>query len=110
QQLTLTLPAGFELAVGSRDGIPVVPGATGGALAVPLLTQEAAQIVHLEGLIPLSLPKGDGTFSVPLPALSAPAAQVEVRLVVPGGRSYELSEQERLGSVSPPPGPGARPA
>jgi len=108
QQLTLTLPAGFELAVGSRDGTPVVPGAAGGSLAIPLLTQEAAQVVHLEGLIPLSLPKGDGNFSVPLPALSAPAAQVEVRLVVPGGRSYELAEKARLGTVSPPPGPAPR--
>ena len=26
QQLTLTLPAGFELAVGHRDGVTVVPG------------------------------------------------------------------------------------
>ena len=47
QQLTLTLPAGFELAAGSRDGTPVVPGADGSALAVPLLTQEAPQVVHL---------------------------------------------------------------
>jgi len=108
QQLTLTLPAGFELANGSRDGNPVVPGAAGGSLAVPLLTQEAAQVVHLEGLIPLPLPKGDGSFSVPLPALSAPAAQVEVRVVVPGGRSYELSEKARAGTVSPPPGAVAR--
>jgi hypothetical protein len=108
QQLTLTLPAGFELASGSRDGDPVVPGAAGGSLAIPLLTQEEAQVVHLEGLIPLSLPKGDGNFSVPLPALSAPAAQVEVRLVVPGGRSYELSEKARLGAVSPPPETVAR--
>jgi hypothetical protein len=108
QQLTLTLPAGFELATGSRDGIPVVPGAAGGSLAIPLLTQEAAQVVHLEGLIPLSLPKGDGSFSVPLPALSAPAAQVEVRVVVPGGRSYELSEKARAGTVPPPPGTVAR--
>ncbi len=108
QQLTLTLPAGFELAAGSRDGIPVVPGAAGGSLAVPLLTQGDAQVVHLEGLIPLSLPKGDGSFSVPLPALSAPAAQVEVRLLVPGGRSYELSEKARRGEVSPPPETAAR--
>ncbi len=108
QQLTLTLPAGFELAAGSRDGTPVSPGAAGGSLAVPLLTQEDPQIVHLEGLIPLSLPKGGGSFSVPLPALSAPAAQVEVRLVVPGGRSYELSEKARAGTVSPPPGSVAR--
>lgn len=108
QQLTLTLPAGFELAAGSRDGGSVVPGAAGGSLAVPLLTQEAPQVVHLEGLIPLALPKGDGSFAVPLPALSAPAAQVEVRLVVPGGRSYELAEKARRGTVSPPPDLAAR--
>jgi hypothetical protein len=108
QQLTLTLPAGFELAAGSRDGTLVVPGAAGGALAIPLLTQEAQQIVHLEGVVPLALPKGNGSFSVTLPALSAPAAQVEVRLVLPGNRSYELAEKARAGTVAPPPGTVAR--
>ncbi|HEY0512246.1 MAG TPA: hypothetical protein VGH73_10095 [Thermoanaerobaculia bacterium] len=108
QQLTLTLPAGFELAVGHRDGVAVVPGVTGGSLSIPLLTQEAAQVVHLEGVVPLPLPKGDGHFAVPLPALSAPVARVEVRLVVPGGRSYELAEKARAGLVSPPPGTVAR--
>ena len=108
QQLTLTLPAGFELAVGHRDGVTVVPGKAGGALAVPLLTQEAAQVVHLEGVLPLELPKGDGALSVPLPALSAPVAKVEVRLILPGGRSYELAEKARAGQIGAPPGTAAR--
>jgi hypothetical protein len=110
QQLALTLPAGFELAVGHRDGVVVVPGVAGGALSIPLLTQEAAQVVHLEGVVPLTLPQGGGNFSVPLPALSAPVARVEVRLILPGGRSYELAEKARAGQVSPPPGTAARKA
>jgi hypothetical protein len=96
--------------VGHRDGVVVVPGVTGGALSIPLLTQEAAQVVHLEGVVPLPLPQGSGNFSVPLPALSAPVARVEVRLILPGGRSYALAEQARAGQVSPPPGTAARKA
>jgi hypothetical protein len=110
QQLALTLPAGFELAVGHRDGVTVVPGVTGGSLSIPLLTQDAAQVVHLEGVMPLPLPRGNGDFSVPLPALSAPVARVEVRLILPGGRSYALVEKARTGQVSPPPGTAARKA
>jgi hypothetical protein len=108
QQLTLTPPPGFELAVGHRDGVAVVPGISGGSLSIPLLTQEAAQVVHLEGVVPLALPKGDGTLTVPLPALSAPAARVEVQVILPGGRSYELVEKARAGLVSAPPGTAAR--
>jgi hypothetical protein len=108
QQLTLTPPPGFELAAGYRDGVPVVPGASGGSLSIPLLTREAAQVIHLEGVVPLELPKGDGTFPVILPSLSAPAARVEVRVIVPGGRSYELAEKARAGQVSTPPGTVAR--
>ncbi|HEY0556314.1 MAG TPA: hypothetical protein VGG20_18825 [Thermoanaerobaculia bacterium] len=110
QQLTLTLPAGFELAVGHRDGVTVVPGKAGapGSLAIPLLTQEAAQVVHLEGVLPLDLPKGDGALSVPLPSLSAPVAKVEVRLILPGGRGYELAEKARAGQIGAPPGMAAR--
>lgn len=108
QQLTLTLPPGFELAAGYRDGVPVVPGAAGGSLSIPLLTREAAQVIHLEGVVPLDLPKGDGAFPVTLPSLSAPAARVEVRVIVPGGRSYELAEKARAGQVSNPPGTVAR--
>jgi hypothetical protein len=110
QQLSITLPAGFELAVGHRDGVAVVPGKIGGALAIPLLTQDAAQVVHLEGVIPLALPQGAGALSVTLPALSAPVAKVEVRLILPGDRSYELAEKARAGQVAAPPGVAARKA
>jgi hypothetical protein len=67
-------------------------------------------VVHLEGVIPLDLPKGDGALSVPLPALSAPVAKVEVRLILPGGRSYELAEKARAGQIGAPPGTAARKA
>ncbi|MFL6197259.1 MAG: hypothetical protein ACJ75H_23935 [Thermoanaerobaculia bacterium] len=107
QQLAFTLPAGFELAEGSRDVSAVVPGLAGGALAVPLLTQEEPQVVHLAGVLPLGMPK-EGALEIPMPLLSAPAARVEVRLVLPGGRSYELTDKSRAGAVSPPPGAGPR--
>ena len=45
---------------------------------------------------------------MPLPALSAPAGTVEVRLVLPGGRIYELADATRAGFVLPPPQVAAR--
>jgi hypothetical protein len=104
QQLSFTLPPGFELVEAQRDGVPVAPGTTAGSgVAVPLLTQEAPQVVHLLGVVPFHLPAGTATFEVVLPALSAPAAKVEVRAVLPGGRSYELTDVTRAGGVAPPP-------
>src|SRR5215203_263347 len=104
QQLSFSLPAGFELVEARRDGVPVAPGVAGaGAFAVPLLTQEATQVVHLLGVVPFPLPGEGGAFEVPLPALSAPAAKVEVRVVLPGGRAYELADAARAGMVAPPP-------
>jgi hypothetical protein len=108
QQLSFTLPAGFELVEAQRDGSAVAPGLAAGAVAVPLLTQEAPQIVHLLGVVPLPLPRAEGAFEVALPALSAPAARVEVRVVLPGGRSYELADAARAGAVGPPPRAAAR--
>jgi hypothetical protein len=108
QQLSFTLPPGFELVEARRDGAAVVPGTSGGSLAVPLLTQEAPQVVYLLGVVSLPLPRGEGTFEVPLPALSAPAGKVEVRVILPGGRSYELTDASRAGSVAPPPQIAAR--
>jgi hypothetical protein len=117
QQLIVTPPPGFELIAGQRDGEPVspgtisnIPGTTGASLAVPLSSGEAAQVVHLAGLMSFEIPKGKGDFSVPLPALSAPAARVEVRLILPGGRSYEIVDPSRSGSVQPPPGQAERAA
>lgn len=108
QQLSFALPAGFELVEARRDGASVAPGLAGGAVAVPLLTQEAAQVVHLLGVVPFPLPNTEGVFEVPLPALSAPAAKVEVRVVLPGGRSYELADATRAGGVGGPPQAAAR--
>jgi hypothetical protein len=110
QQLVVTPPPGFELIAGHRDGERVSPGATGASLAVPLSSGEGTQVVHLAGLMPLQVPKGKGDLSVPLPALSAPAARVEVRLVLPGGRSYQIVDPSRSGSVQPPPGQAERAA
>ena len=105
QQLVVHLPPGFELTLARLDGIEVVAGtAPGGGLAVPLLTREAAQAVHLDGVVPLSLPaQGKGEVILPLPALSAPAARIEVRVVVPGGRTWFLNDPSRAGSIQGPP-------
>lgn len=109
QQLTFAMPVGFELAAAQRDGAAVTPGtAAGGGLSVPLLTAEAAQVVHLSGLLPLALPRGDGKLEVLLPSLSAPAARIEMRVVLPGGHSYRLSDAARAGLISAPPGTTAR--
>jgi hypothetical protein len=104
QQITVTLPPGFELAAASRDGKPVVPGAAGGALSIPLLSRDAPQVVYLAGLLPLSLPR-DGDFALPLPALSAPVARIEVQALLPAGRRYELDDPTRAGGIQPPPRP-----
>jgi hypothetical protein len=110
QQLGVNLPAGFELVSSARDGAPVAVGSMGGSggLAVPLQTGEATQIIHLAGLLPLTLPPGSADFPVPLPALSAPAARVEVRLILPGERPATLADPSRAGGVKPPPQLGVR--
>jgi hypothetical protein len=104
QQLVFTMPPGFELTTARRDGEEVTVGTAAGGLAVPLLTREAAQAVHLDGVLPLALPAGrKGDLALLLPALSAPAARVEVRLVLPGGRTYTLADPSRSGSIQGPP-------
>lgn len=106
--LAFTLPQGFELTGAGRDGAVVLPGVREGAMVVPLAAGEAAQIVHLTGLLPLALP-AEGTFRLPLPALSAPVARVEVRLGLPGQRSYKIDNQTHAGIVLPqPPAAAAR--
>lgn len=113
QQLVITPPPGFELVAGHRDGGPVTPGASGSGLAhlaIPLSSGEAAQVIHLAGLLPLQLPRGRGEVAIPLPSLSAPAARIEVRLVLPGGHKYRLAEPSRAGSIGPPPGHAGRTA
>lgn len=111
QQLVVTPPSGFELVEGHRDGEPVRPGVSGNAgLAVPLSSGEGVQVIHLAGLLPFPIPAGRGELAVPLPSLSAPAARVEVRVVLPGGRVYELTDLSRIGQVQAPPGSAERAA
>ncbi|HBL28257.1 MAG TPA: hypothetical protein DD490_15590 [Acidobacteria bacterium] len=104
QQLVFAVPPGFELTTARRDGEEVTAGSASGGLAVPLLTREAAQVVHLDGVLPLPLPAaGKGELTLPLPALSAPAARIEVRLVLPGGRTWRLADPSRSASIQGPP-------
>jgi hypothetical protein len=110
QHLEVSLPGGFLPTSVRRDGDEVSAGAAAsGGLAVPLLTREHAQVVYLAGLLTLPLPSGDGELLVPLPALSAPAARVEVRLVLPGGRGYRVADPTRADAFLPPPPSAARP-
>jgi len=104
QQLVLSMPPGFELTTARRDGEEVTVGSAAGGLAVPLLTREAAQAIHLDGVMPFALPAGKkGDLTLLLPALSAPAARIEVRLVLPGGRTYRLADPSRSGPIQGPP-------
>lgn len=105
QQLVLHLPPGFELTTARLDGLEVTAGtAPGGGLAVPLLTRETAQAVHVDGVLPLALPsQAKGELSLSLPGLSAPAAKIEVRMVLPGGRTWRLADPSRAGSIQGPP-------
>lgn len=106
QQLVLRLPHGFELIIARLDGFDVALGvAPGGGLAVPLLPRERMQVVHLDGVLPLTLPsQGKSELALPLPALSAPAARVAVRALVPGGRTWKLADPSRSSPVLGPPG------
>jgi hypothetical protein len=110
QQLGFSLPPGFELVGASRDGAPVTAGLSGSALEVPLLSSETPQVVHVVGVVALAIPQGKGDLAVPLPALSAPAARVEVRVLLPGGRSYALADATRAGGVMQPPRAASRAA
>jgi hypothetical protein len=100
--LTVSVPPGFELVTAGRDRTPLLPGVAGDDLALPLIASASSQVVHLAGLIPMQIP-ADGTLSVPVPALSAPVSRVEVRVLLPGGRSYTVSNRAQQGSVSSPP-------
>jgi hypothetical protein len=107
-QLVMALPPGFELTAASRDGVPVAPGmGPDQSLTVPLLSRESPQLVHVAGVVPFALPLAGGQLSVPLPALSAPAARIRVRLLLPGGRSYALADATRAAGVEVPPRPAA---
>ncbi|MEO1087456.1 MAG: hypothetical protein AAFY88_24725, partial [Acidobacteriota bacterium] len=110
RHLWLTLPAGFEMIGAWRDGAPVTPGRSGESLAIPLTAQN--RWVQVTGTVPLEL-ISKGELTLELPTLSAPAATVEVRAVLPSSRRYALADPKRAGLVGPPPlarAPQARPA
>jgi hypothetical protein len=105
-ELSLALPAGFELVVASRDGVPLAPGlGKDQSLSVPLLSREAPQLIHVAGVMPFSLPRDAGQLPVPLPATSLPAARLRVRLLLPGDRSYALVDATRAAATEVPPRP-----
>jgi hypothetical protein len=105
-QLAVSLPPGFELMIASRDGVPLAPGlGPHMELTIPLLSRESPQLVHLAGVMPFTLPRGAGQLSVPLPSLSAPAARIRVRVLLPGGHAYALADATRASAVEVPPRP-----
>ena len=105
--LELVLPPGFELISARRDGEPVIPGRSSrGTFEVPLFSGEEKQIVHVAGLLPLGLPAAkSGDLSLLMPALSAPAARIEVRLLLPPRLIGSLADPTRAGVAAPPPRP-----
>jgi hypothetical protein len=100
--ITVSVPPGFELVAAGRDRTPLLPGVAGDGLALPLIASSSPQVVHLAGLIPIQIPE-DGALFVPIPALSAPVSRVEARALLPGGRSYSVSNRSQQGSFSSPP-------
>ncbi len=102
--LGVELPPGAELIAARRDGRRVEPGRSGEAWTVPLAGDGERQVIHLSGVVPLALPDA-GRFDLPLPALSAPAARVEVGVWLPGDRGYQLVDGDRRGTVAAPPAP-----
>jgi len=99
----LGLPPGFELVAAGRDGTPLQPGIAADGVVLPLTGARPEQVVHISGFIPLALPTADGALTVPVPSLSVPVSRVEVRAVLPGGRSYEVRSLSQRGFTSPPP-------
>jgi hypothetical protein len=73
---------------------------------LPLAAGEGKQVMHLSGLLPLTLPAGE-ELALPLPALSAPVGRVEVRVLLPGGHRWTLADVTRSGTVRPPPSTAA---
>lgn len=96
-------PEGFDAVLAARDGSLLTPGLQGSSLVLPLTASEQGQVVFLSGFAPLRLPAGDGRFEIPLPSLSAPVREVEIRVLVPSRRRYELADPTRRGRVGPPP-------
>lgn len=102
QELTLTLPPGFDLVRARRNDEEVAPGRRGTQLAVPLVATEQPQVVYIQGLFELAPGASGDRLTLPLPRLSAPVTRIEVRAILAGGKSYSLVEGARRGSVRLP--------
>ncbi|MEM8997308.1 MAG: hypothetical protein AAGF23_21170, partial [Acidobacteriota bacterium] len=100
RHLALAPPEGFELIGAWRDGAPVTPGQSGASLAIPLTAHN--RWVQITGTVPLEA-VSKGRLELPLPTLSAPAARVEARAVLPPRRRYALADPSRAGEVGEPP-------
>ncbi|MEO8502600.1 MAG: hypothetical protein ABI609_01775 [Acidobacteriota bacterium] len=102
QQMVFEMPPGFELAAAARDQAQVRAGQRATQFTMPISAGERPQVLRLAGLLPLVVP-AVGEFVVPMPVLSAPVGRVEVRALLPAGRSYTLADATRLGAVGAPP-------
>jgi len=83
--LSLTLPRGARLLRASRDSIALIPGVEGDGVQLPIAAQKEPQVLFLEVLLPQTPPPERGSFTIPIPAASAPITRVAVRAVLPPG-------------------------
>ena len=101
--VTLRLPPSSTIMEARRDGFPILPGLSHDQVSIPLVAREAAQVVHLAALVPVTWEAG--VLTIPVPAANAPIGRVEIRLVLPPGFRYELPADKTLdGSITLPKG------
>ncbi len=101
--LGLTLPEGARLLRASRNGIDLIPGTSGRTLQLPIAAQKDPQVLFLEVLVPQPPVPERGTFTIPLPAASAPITRVAVRTVLPPGmEAVPPPDRAARGPVPPP--------
>lgn len=91
--LTFTPPPEFELIAADRSGRPITAARTAEGLVVPLAAGSEAQVLRISGIVRATELPERGELVIPIPALSAPVARVEVRAVVPGERRYEIESE-----------------
>jgi hypothetical protein len=94
-ELVLKPPEGLELLAVERNRTDVQPGVAERGLVIPLAAGTGAQVIHVSGLLSVGRIPPEGDLSIPIPSLSAPVARVEVHASLPGGRVYELAEEDR---------------
>lgn len=105
-QATRTRQAGlgwvrWEVAQGSLEKLQSPEG----RLVFSLARQEQPQVLHVSGLVPWTPAPDADSLSIPLPRLSTPAATVDVRAVLPGGREYRADGGVETDALDPPPPP-----